>query len=323
MVNFKATLPLVLLLTILFTSCEKKFLEVVPVMQIEQDLSIDGASDIKYFSFPSQQVGYAAGNTPYIYKTTDAGNSWTKINVGTGGKCQGLEFYDAMNGMCLMGEEVYKTENGGQSWTRSASGQFIGLTDDGKGVIGSCSYLSCQVYVSSDRGQTFQPIGQVTKEGEFRQAFITSSKVFVVGNRTNQYNSIYGIDTGTRAQETLVFDNMTYDEVPSGLFINEYSKVLVGSNGQILERDSYDNYNRTYYGHTYPYFTVDGYNDLVVVAGERTVSVNIDFGEGDKWSELLDRNGRSFPHSFYKVKFINQNSFYISGSNGLLWRAKI
>lgn len=155
MTNIKAPLPLLMLLAFLFASCEKKYLEVVPVMQVEQDLSIAGTKDIKYFSFPSEQVGYAAENEAYIFKTTDSGKTWSKLVVGTRGKCLGLEFFDPQNGICLMGEIVYVPANGGQTWTIRELVQFIGITADGKGITGSCNYLSCSIKASSDKGRTF------------------------------------------------------------------------------------------------------------------------------------------------------------------------
>lgn len=316
-------MPLVLLLAVIFTSCEKRYLEIIPVMQIEQNLSINGAKDIKFFSFPSEQIGYAADASSYIFKTIDGGKTWNKLTVSAGGKCQGLEFFDPLNGLCLMSGDVYSTENGGLTWRYKTSGKFLGITENGKAVTGDCGYIACNIYVSSDKGKTFQSAGSVKKEGDFINAMVTGNSVFVVGDRANSYRAFYGLNLVTKASEIISFSGMTAWYFPTALLINKQKSVLVGNNGKILEQYELNSFDGTNYGHAYTYYTVDGYNDLVVAAGERTVSFNKDFNGDSKYSELLDSNGSSFLHTFYKVKFINQNSFYISGNNGLLWRVKI
>jgi len=322
MINYKTTFPFLLLLTVWLASCEKKYLEIVPVLQVEQDLSIPGANDVKYFSFPSEQIGYAAENASFIYKTSDGGKSWLKLAVGNASNpCRGMEFFDTLNGMCLMGENVYVTDNGGLSWTYRGSGQFMGISTTGKGIMGFSTRTSCSILVSTNKGKSFQLAGNIKLDREFEGAIIAGTKVFVLEN-DQAFRSLSGFDVETRNQEELVvFGRMNN---PAAMFYNEYSKALVGSSGQILQPPSPDeSYQDAYFGHTYTYFSVDGYQDLLIAVGERTASINRQYGEESKWSELLDRDGRSFPFTFFKIKFINENTFYLSGNNGLLWRAKI
>ena len=69
---FKAYL--ILAISFLLISCEKKFVEIIPVIEVEKDMSITGGGDIKYFSFPTTNVGYASASTSFIYKTTNVCN---------------------------------------------------------------------------------------------------------------------------------------------------------------------------------------------------------------------------------------------------------
>src|SRR5215204_146949 len=94
---------LILILPFIFTSCEKKFLEIVPVTEKVEDLSIPNGGNIKFFSFPIATVGYAASDTNFIYKTTDGGKSWKQVlfnnsQLNAYVRCKKLEFFDEQNG---------------------------------------------------------------------------------------------------------------------------------------------------------------------------------------------------------------------------------
>ena len=54
---------LIACLLLLCMSCEKHVLEIIPVIKIEKDLSVYGADDIKYFSFP---FGYKYTPAPFL-----------------------------------------------------------------------------------------------------------------------------------------------------------------------------------------------------------------------------------------------------------------
>jgi photosystem II stability/assembly factor-like uncharacterized protein len=111
---------LIFILLFVLNSCEKKIIEIVPVIQIENDISIKTGKAIKYFSFPSSSVGFAGSDTLIIYKTTNGGDSWEIMNVGASGKCRGIEFSDNLHGMCLMGTTMFSTVDGGLNWKRKS-----------------------------------------------------------------------------------------------------------------------------------------------------------------------------------------------------------
>ncbi|QHL88103.1 hypothetical protein GU926_11940 [Nibribacter ruber] len=318
-----------LLLCWLFTSCEKQYIDIIPVLQIEQDISIAGAGDIKFFTFPTEQVGYAATEKAIVYKTTDGGITWKKLATPFSASCKGLEFYDLQNGMCLINQSVYVTENGGLTWVLRDSSPFMGITKEGVGVIGKeCGYNVYCIYTSTNKGKSFQQIGKVTLDGDLAFAKVTGSKVYLVPTNVMDEEIFYGLDLKTKQTEKVAVYSIGYDSAPNDIFVDEQQGYIVGKGGLIMERQADFTTTASLYHQVNGYFgqdnlSVDAYNNLAVGVGERTISVNIDFGKDGTWTELLSPAAKSFEPTFYKVKFAGENKFYISGSNGLLWKAKI
>lgn len=310
-------------------SCEKVILDIVPVLQIEQDLSIAGAGDIKYFTFLSDQVGYAASDGAAVYKTTDGGKTWTRLIVASKGTCKGLEFFDTQHGMCLINQTVYVTSNGGNSWTTKTTSDFIGITKEGVGVIGqNCSYNMHCVYTTTNKGQSFQLLGNLGLQGDFGFAKVTGNKLYLIPEKVFSEDTFNGIDVKTKIKEQVAFGNLVYYEAPTDILVNDNMGLMVGYPGLIMQRQEDFTATKSFYLKDHvlskkDYLSVDGFDDLAVAVGFKVISVNVDFGEGENWNELIGTQGTSFSQTFYKVKFAGPNSFYISGENGLLWKAKI
>lgn len=77
------------------------------------------------FSFPDDNTGYYTGwdnqyGNAYIYKTTNGGANWNKIDIPeslTGYNFNQMDFADAQNGLAIGNSSVYKTTDGAASWT--------------------------------------------------------------------------------------------------------------------------------------------------------------------------------------------------------------
>jgi hypothetical protein len=110
----------------LFTACKKKVIEIVPVIDYE-NISIDDSADIKYFSFPTYDVGYAAGSK--LYKTIDGGKNWTALSVS--GNITGVEFINTNVGFCVVNGGLLKTTDGGTNWTYKLNSNFIAIAENG------------------------------------------------------------------------------------------------------------------------------------------------------------------------------------------------
>lgn len=77
---------------------------------------------ISYFYFADATTGYATGSDGYVYKTTDAGNSWTSIYMGGNYWMSGVYFFDSNTGFVSGGNmgggthPIWKTTDGGANW---------------------------------------------------------------------------------------------------------------------------------------------------------------------------------------------------------------
>lgn len=320
-------LLLITCLVFLCSSCVKKILDVIPVIEVERNMSIPGAKDIKYFSFPSSQVGYAASDTSFIYKTTDGGNTWTTTHIVDGKKCRGLEFFDELTGVCLMGKSLYRTDDGGQTWSPKGSADFIGKTDDGKGVSIYWGYNTCSFYVSTNKGQNFLLVGSIEISGDFTSARLVDSRVIVFYKDVYLNHRIEGFDIENGNTFTIKADHMVYSEHLNDIYLSkEETGVAVGSEGIIMD-NPFTEYNDLLMGsnnlHLYTYYSVDGYGDLAVAVGEKTIATNLYLGNDKRWNDVFYVSGNGFDNTFYKIRFIDQARFYLSGSNGYLVIAKI
>ncbi len=73
--------------------------------------------------FTDENNGWAAGYSGSIRHTTDGGDSWVSQSTGTGFNVSSLFFTDAQNGFAA-GEGIYKTTDAGSTWTSKYSGSI-------------------------------------------------------------------------------------------------------------------------------------------------------------------------------------------------------
>lgn len=81
---------------------------------------------LRAIDFPSETVGYAAGDSGVMLKTIDGGETWNPINYTGIGPLSGFEtfsdidFVDELNGIVVVSNNAngsYKSADGGLSWT--------------------------------------------------------------------------------------------------------------------------------------------------------------------------------------------------------------
>ena len=311
-------LHVVLLLAI---SCEKKVVEIVPVLQVQKDMSIPGAGAIKFFNFPSPQVGYAASDTSFIYKTINAGSTWSRIDLPGNKTCKGIEFYDEETGLVMAGSSVYLTEDGGDTWIPRNWGSFLGMTESGIGVVGDFDFFTCDIRVTYDRGQSFQYYGTINNIDGLGIARVEGNTLVVVPEDQNS-GSAKGYNFETGEPYNAFLSGLTFAEVPKDIHLSEENEVIVGTQGLVM-----NGYTDRFYdgnaGHKYTLHSVDGYGDLVIIVGQNTIMANIDLGLDRSWNQIFDKTGNGFTQTFFKVSFTESGSFYLSGTDGLLYLATI
>jgi hypothetical protein len=303
-------------------SCKKKVIKIQPVVEILQDLSIPAAGDIRYFVFPTDQIGYAASEDDFIYKTLDGGANWSTMDVGSGGDCKGLEFFSADEGMCLMGSQLCVTSDGGETWTVEGLADFIGKTDDGIGIEGDFGAYTCTISESADNGQSFSMSGVIDIEGSFEKAEVDGSVVYVFTSEDYFDEVLHGYDLDNNSAVNIFYPDVTDEFGLSDVYVYNGETILVGSNGLIAD-ESEGGLERNYYGHTYPFFSVAGHDDLIICAGEKTLVTNMATGNGERWNYVTDLEGNGFASTFYKAWFYDRSTLYLSGNDGLILKMKL
>lgn len=170
------------------------------------------ALDFRDIDAIDPQTAYALsiGNGPAsrIYKTTDAGKTWTMQFKADDQKVflDAMTFWDARNGI-VFGDSVdgqhyiLKTENGGQMWTRvpannlppalenegafAASGTNIAVFGKTHAWIGTGAAAKARVLRTSDSGRTWQvsetPLAAGPSAGIFSIAFRDAKHGIVAG----------------------------------------------------------------------------------------------------------------------------------------------
>jgi|SRR6478609_264126 len=330
-IRFKASALLLFpLALILFASgsCKKRVVDIIPESEVEKDMSIPGAGNIKFFAQPSDLVVLAASDTNFIYRSIDGGVTWQKVIISpnTNYRCQGLDMVDANKGVCLVDGDLYYTTNGGATWTASTgipyNVVYVGIRRDNNTIIALVmNYYDCDIYRSTNNGASFSYYDDFyIVNGDFVTAKVCSSKVFLISKDSYYYDKIYGYDFTTAKEIFLKLGDYAQGD-PNDLYVDDLnSGVMVGNGGNIMTK-GYSGYNRDYYMHGLTYNHVDQRGNRIVAVGYHTMTTNRPQGE-ENWSEIWHK-GNSYVHTFYRVKVIDDNHFLVSGDNGLLWRIKM
>lgn len=187
------------------------------------------ADNINALAFPTAQTGYAGGSDGVIYKTTNAGLTWSSVNdtnVYMGG-INDIHFFDEQNGLAAgsssKGFYMIRTTNGGQNWT---------------GVSTPTTSTCYQFYFDSPQNGWI-----TTGSGRFMRT-TDGGATWVVATVTGTTSTIYSIRkadastyfmTGTAGQVYRSTDaGISFSSVTSPLNVPFYSSEFTDANNGIV-----------------------------------------------------------------------------------------
>jgi photosystem II stability/assembly factor-like uncharacterized protein len=110
-----------------------------------QAVTLPGNYNIPAIHFPSDQLGFAIGNSGKILKSTNSGNNWVAINTGVTHSLNDIYFTSVSTGYaCGASGTILKTIDGGTSWTSLNTGiiaqlQTIHFTSQDSGFVAGTS----------------------------------------------------------------------------------------------------------------------------------------------------------------------------------------
>jgi photosystem II stability/assembly factor-like uncharacterized protein len=155
--------------------------------------------------FLDDGTGWAAGDQ-FVMRTTDAGESWQRVNIGEGShddfRARSIHFIDANRGV-LVGHHgsIRRTADGGRSWERVAVSDDLGSTvlsavefvDADKGwIVGEDGTL----LESIDGGRTWVSKEKISRADLNDLAFANSMSGWIVG-----YDPTTGVSTILRTRD--------------------------------------------------------------------------------------------------------------------------
>jgi hypothetical protein len=143
-------------------------------------------------------------------------------------------------------------------------------------------------------------------------------------------DAINGIDLIDTSKFVRLSVNANAYENPNDVYYKLGNGAAVGLQG-CISNSGYNKapkyylagFDRSYYGHTYAYNSIDGYDGLMVAVGYHTMATNLNIKNEEPWNEVFDNKRNGFEQTFYKIRFLDKSTFIVSGNNGLIWRAKI
>jgi hypothetical protein len=299
-------------------------IEKVGVIEYE-DISLPGGADVNYFSFPTLNTGYAASDK--LYKTTDGGKSWSNLNLSN---IKGVEFVNESVGYCVSGTLVQKTADGGATWTICpAHAQFMGLSKSG--IVFIVDYKNpsvATISVSTDQGATFYRVQDVSVYGNMTGIKVLGTMAFVTNSETYSGGEIDGIDMADTSKYVRLGAESTAYASVNDVYFEGATGAVVGKQGNISHETygsgfRYLNFTRIYFDHTYEFNSIDGFDGLMVAVGNKTMASNLDLDNDEEWNELFNKDQNGFDKTFLKIRFFDKSTFFVGGTGGLFWKAKI
>ncbi len=136
-------------------------------------------------SFSTPNIGFAGGNiyspsglhAGILYKTTDAGNTWTPVSIPNLKTVEKIYFIDSLHGFIGTNGKIYKTSNGGTSWSSIYEMQYLSFNDF--------------TFINKDTGFVETNGLMRTFDGGTTWTVLSTPDLFSRGINKDQYNAIY------------------------------------------------------------------------------------------------------------------------------------
>ncbi|MCH8904786.1 MAG: hypothetical protein IIA45_12840 [Bacteroidetes bacterium] len=263
--------------------------------------------------FVSETVGYVVGGFGNVLRTTDGGDHWELLSVGSMWSLFSVDFINDSVGFAVGEFRIYKTTNYGQTWSQSAIGtnwlKAVHFVDADNGfTVGYNGYFR-----KTTNGGSFWTFRQTnTKKTLNALYFFDANEGIAVGHdgiiiRTIDAGVNWTHDTtttNTTLRAIIFIDNMI------GFIGGDDGLIMKTSDGGITWKDVQSNTSQTIMG-----FAYDGFS-ITHSVGDSTALQTTDDGETwhHEWNTQSDL-GMQTSNCFPTV-----NIGYMVGTNGKIYK---
>jgi photosystem II stability/assembly factor-like uncharacterized protein len=278
-------------------------------------------------SIPEGQntIAYAAGSKftfdteGIILKSTDAGETWTKIYPmsGTSPSFEKIEFVSETKGFVAGYDLFMKTEDGGATWTPMTVGTDVYLYNNLSFFDENTGFVSAQlndapyfaVYLTNDGGDTWTPATNVLDAGGIAMDYADQTTLYSVGADERIAISTDGGDTWTQ-----IYSGIMQNYMLSLSFKDAEKGVVAGEDG--LLKTTHDGGNSwTDFATGYHHFYALAYKGNQILAGGTDTDIYFSEDNGSTWNQIFVGNGQN---QLYQVGFFADGSGLICGSGGVM-----
>jgi len=208
----------------LITSCKKKVVEILPVLEVVKDYSLGINEDIISFSFPNEVIGFCTSKEN-VYKTIDGGNSWGTLSPGGYDEFKNVAFFNENSGAVMRDDDLFITQDGGVTWTQRSGVDFFGISPNGIGVVVSQYYREITISTTNNNGESFANLLEFNFYSSIAKIFnirVTETALLIVSDE-----GILSIDLLTGEKEQIYHDA----SFPRDIYLNDEYLVVVGEEG--------------------------------------------------------------------------------------------
>lgn len=203
-------------------------------------ISAPASADLRGIWFLDSNTGFITGGpssfTGVVFKTIDAGLTWTSLSVSIGAT-YGVFFTDANNGYVSDGfGSIIKTTDGGITWANLTSGtsvllDYIFFTNMNTGYI---SGQNGTILKTTDAGATWAPLTIGTSDRLFGIKFLDAATGFISGGNVGSTNSGFIYKT-MNAGATWTLETTNINRFYRGSFPSYAAGYVCGLSGTVVK----------------------------------------------------------------------------------------
>jgi hypothetical protein len=289
---------------------------------------------LKTVDFLSAREGFVGGAGGTFFATTDAGATWTRRSLASLGTINKLLFSTATTGWAGTSTGLYRTANAGQTWTRVNTYDVYGYTtagiNDVQFVTAQLGYAVGDggiINKTTNGGTNWTSVQNRTdKRYSFRAvSFSSADSGTVVGHQQSRWLTTNGGQTWTMFDSYgggISSDAYGFDV----LRFNEKSYLLATPSGfQSYTPASLGYYDRDDENYAYPVYGLAAATPKgpVVAVGQRTIvrrDPTYSKREGTPWVYVHLPDGTSPTATYYAADFADAATVYAVGARGTIHR---